>query len=323
MTMTSEEKAVVQAAIRLHRIGGDGKSMPDQNALRTAVHQLIFACAECNAGGHTCPGDGNPIGHGDSDCGQHDDAVVKPSEEREQRRLELEFMHAFGAMRWARCDENRRALNAAWENLTRWHGTLAHHLADLDQELAEYRPAPEPEMATASLVATRELRDALSGDLLPAGQDADLERMGREMAEDPLIWVARTLVDVRAGDTIRMPGQEGTKRVVETVSPVLPWHVHPAGGRDAEFHPERYRAEWSEIKVTFIERVTDCGCVADPSNTGECGHIKRTGPLPLKPDMPVEIQMTAGEVAGIEALGGWANRVRTTTAPNASGADRD
>lgn len=38
-----------------------------------AYSNLIFACLECNAGGHTCPGDGVSIPHGATDCGQHDD----------------------------------------------------------------------------------------------------------------------------------------------------------------------------------------------------------------------------------------------------------
>lgn len=34
---------------------------------------LPWHCDECNAGGHTCPGDGNPIPHGASDCGEHEE----------------------------------------------------------------------------------------------------------------------------------------------------------------------------------------------------------------------------------------------------------
>lgn len=72
MTMTPEERAVVQAAIRMHAIGREPTG-PEQSELRRLTHQLIFICPECNAGGHTCPGDGNSIGHGDRDCGEHDD----------------------------------------------------------------------------------------------------------------------------------------------------------------------------------------------------------------------------------------------------------
>ncbi len=33
---------------------------------------LIYVCETCNSGGHTCPGDGNSIKHGDPDCGHPD-----------------------------------------------------------------------------------------------------------------------------------------------------------------------------------------------------------------------------------------------------------
>jgi hypothetical protein len=77
--MTPEEKAVVQAAIEAHQIGRE-PSVAQQNILRTAVHQLIFNCPECNQGGHTCPGDGNWIAHGESDCGQHDECQCSRTE---------------------------------------------------------------------------------------------------------------------------------------------------------------------------------------------------------------------------------------------------
>jgi hypothetical protein len=35
--------------------------------------ELWRTCEECNSGGHVCPGDGNPIEHGQGGCGQHDD----------------------------------------------------------------------------------------------------------------------------------------------------------------------------------------------------------------------------------------------------------
>ena len=40
---------------------------------------LIYVCETCNSGGHTCPGDGNPIKHGQSDCGQHDEPEWVPT----------------------------------------------------------------------------------------------------------------------------------------------------------------------------------------------------------------------------------------------------
>jgi hypothetical protein len=214
-----------------------------------------------------------------------EDKVDHLAMSREQRRLELEVLRIAAEWREAIPGRHRDVLltieleHKIWE-LASWHGSLTHLQADLDQELAEYRPAPEPEPVYPMV-------DERPGDPVSPTQDAELERMGREMAEDPPIWVERTLVDVRDGDMIRMPGQPGTERKVEKASPVLPWRVHPTKDRDAEFHPERHRAEWSEIKVGFVGVV---------------------GVLSLKPDMPVEIQMTASELSAIEALGGWVNR---------------
>lgn len=78
--MTPEEKAVIQAAIAAHDIGRL-PSTAQETILRQTVHALIFSCPECNQGGHTCPGDGEPIGHGENNCGQHDqpDPVWMPA----------------------------------------------------------------------------------------------------------------------------------------------------------------------------------------------------------------------------------------------------
>ena len=40
---------------------------------------LIYVCETCNSGGHTCPGDGTPIKHGQGDCGQHDEPEWVPT----------------------------------------------------------------------------------------------------------------------------------------------------------------------------------------------------------------------------------------------------
>src|SRR3954470_17181172 len=68
--MTPEEKAVIEAAMAERNSLG---RLLDRSPLALAVHALIFSCPQCNAGGHTCPGDGNPIGHTQTDCGQHEE----------------------------------------------------------------------------------------------------------------------------------------------------------------------------------------------------------------------------------------------------------
>lgn len=71
--MTPEEKAVIDAAIAernsLWNLFATGANSP----LIAAIDALIFSCPKCNAGGHVCPGDGNPISHTQSDCGDHGD----------------------------------------------------------------------------------------------------------------------------------------------------------------------------------------------------------------------------------------------------------
>lgn len=77
--MTPEERAVVQAAMREHRGCAPetcGGSRLDPCRLANAIEALTFSCSDCNAGGHTCPGDGEPIGHGDTDCGKHDEPAA-------------------------------------------------------------------------------------------------------------------------------------------------------------------------------------------------------------------------------------------------------
>lgn len=71
--MTPEEKAVIEAAFDTYNhLGKDGTSGRFEEAMRA----LIYSCPQCNAGGHTCPGDGNPIGHTATDCGEHEDEKV-------------------------------------------------------------------------------------------------------------------------------------------------------------------------------------------------------------------------------------------------------
>lgn len=81
--MTPEELAVIQAAMELRdKILAHPEALrPLHNAnsaltpvlseLSRVTRLLVFACPQCNAGGHVCPGDGNSIPHGASDCGEH------------------------------------------------------------------------------------------------------------------------------------------------------------------------------------------------------------------------------------------------------------
>lgn len=78
-TLRAAEVRLMYAAIESHGRGcapeSCGGSRLDPCYLSNAIeHLTTVACQECNAGGHTCPGDGNPIPHGAADCGEHDDA---------------------------------------------------------------------------------------------------------------------------------------------------------------------------------------------------------------------------------------------------------
>jgi hypothetical protein len=63
--MTPEEAAVINEAIKAHAIGREPTG-PQQSALRRAVHQLIFACNDCNHDMHRCPGCGTSVSHAGS-----------------------------------------------------------------------------------------------------------------------------------------------------------------------------------------------------------------------------------------------------------------
>lgn len=148
-----------------------------------------------------------------------------------------------------------------------------------------------PEQAKGAL---RLLRYALQlrmyGERAPGGNetwkefDQRCEALLREVDETDARWIPRTWVDVRRGDTVRLPGTEHTAKVAG-VSSVLGWHVHP----DADpYHPERSIVEWTALNIAF-EGETE-GRVIDPAK-------------------PVEILLTPAEVAAIEALGGWKHRM--------------
>lgn len=70
--MTPEEKAVIEAAIAYAWAPEANERRRRLPALGDAVGALIYSCPQCNSGGHVCPGDGNPIGHTQTDCGEHE-----------------------------------------------------------------------------------------------------------------------------------------------------------------------------------------------------------------------------------------------------------
>lgn len=145
------------------------------------------------------------------------------------------------------------------------HGLISD-LIDLADELA---PRME-RVVTASTVATAELKAAIEA---------------ARVMEQPKIWAEMPIAAVRSGDVIRMPGQAGSERTVEGVSPVLRWHVHPAAN---QYRPNEKRAEWSEVKMRFAG-------IEQPLSFTD-------------PAFVVEIQTTQIEADAMTLLGGWGAR---------------
>lgn len=62
---------MIEAAIERFSFFIADETELDDLGICAAVAALIFSCPQCNAGGHTCPGDGNSIGHTQTNCGEH------------------------------------------------------------------------------------------------------------------------------------------------------------------------------------------------------------------------------------------------------------
>lgn len=101
---------------------------------------------------------------------------------------------------------------------------------------------------------------------------------------ETLIWVERPVMDVRAGDMVRLPSQEGTERRVLAAKLSGEWHVHPA----TQESRNPVSADWRQMDITFM-------------GEAQAHHFEDL-------EMPVEIQVYPSEVAAIEMLGGWSER---------------
>lgn len=128
--------------------------------------------------------------------------------------------------------------------------------------------------------------------------ESALASLGIEVFDVECVWVERTWSDVRQGDVVRPPGVEQHEATVTAIGPVCAWHVNP------DSHPRwPTPMEWQARAVTMI-----------PLGKGEESAF--TPPNGVDPGASVEIGVTRGELAAIEMLGGWKERV----AINESGA---
>lgn len=113
------------------------------------------------------------------------------------------------------------------------------------------------------------------------------------------VWIERTWVDVREGDVIRPAGQATDEHAAEVVKigPVNHWHAAPGA---SQYRPNESPLEWSARAVTLLP-------LKAPGGDADASTF--TPPHGMRPDAPVDIRVTRGELAAIEACGGWKNRI--------------
>jgi hypothetical protein len=114
---------------------------------------------------------------------------------------------------------------------------------------------------------------------------------------DPL-WELRTWVDVRNGDTVRMPGTDATAQIVSALAEG--WHVDPKTGTSSWNPPQPLEFTVIHVRMTPIGDVQERVFDANPA-------------------APVEILMDQVTLDAIELLGGWPNRIRTEHANDTRG----
>jgi hypothetical protein len=223
-------KAEIELIKAVDRAAYGGIPMPTY--IHNAYSALVFACPECAAGGHTCPGDGSSIPHGATDCGQHDD---KP-----------QHAGADGS-----CPDYGSTLDPCPPGCA--SGTCVVNTCRCSRTEKQYC----------------HLSDCHGG--------ADVPQ-----------WHERTWVDVRTGDTVKLPGTENTAYVRHAVH--QGWHVDP---RSSEYRP--VAMEWS--------------CVHVELTAGQEHDAATLGVLDMDPAKPILIQLSRSEVDAIELLDGWQQRV--------------
>lgn len=138
---------------------------------------------------------------------------------------------------------------------------------------------PEPEIHTASTVATAELSAAL------------------ERQRDELIWHPRTMKDARKGDQIRPAGSDMPNGTAVTdrywpPQPAVPTRYGPLPADRDTWHVVPGAKHWDDH-------------VVQPGEVWLC--LDGGAPRNVDPDFPIEILLTRAEIAAIELLG-WGNR---------------
>lgn len=117
-----------------------------------------------------------------------------------------------------------------------------------------------------------------------------------------LRWVPRTCEDVRAGDVVRLPAAPDMEARVLFALP-LDWHVK-AGTRSWVFNGNTY---WDDKPCEHRRVSVRLDYPGGPRVESPHGGT-RPALLELPAEMPVEIRLSAAELAAVE-LFGWHNRV--------------
>lgn len=114
-------------------------------------------------------------------------------------------------------------------------------------------------------------------------------------AANELRWVMRTCEDVRDGDVVRLPAAPDLEARVLFALP-LDWHVRSGGhGHRGRFDDVACEHRRVSMRLDYL------GVALDSEG--------RSALLELPAEMPVEIRMSAAELAVVE-LFGWQSRVK-------------
>ncbi len=205
--MTPEEKVVIQAAIKWWH--SRDSNVSEHHELYETVQNLVYRCNDCNYDRHTCPGDGLPIKHGETDCGQHGDEPIT-SEQRERATYLGEYASDV-VQEWMRIVEMNGDVtepgSGSFQARANWQGagrfTLGSSRYSDDLGIYQLTVRVDPVYVP------------------PIGPEND-PAMIEEMKSEPE-WVETTWQFVIPEDSIRLPN--GTQiAVVQTMS-VEDWHL--------------------------------------------------------------------------------------------------
>lgn len=180
-------------------------------------------------------------------------------------------------------EDLKRLERAAIEAVIAWRKSIddpSALIAAVDALLAE----------CGRCICSRDVRQYCASTICHGGADV----LDQDTPDMEILWVERTWVDVRDGDTVRPPGQSAAAAVVLSASPVLAWHAAPGA---SQYRPNESPADWSAIRVV-LESID--------------GRTRIEPPHGVKPDAAVEIEVTRAELRAIELLGGWGCRLGVT-----------